>query len=130
MTTVERLAVFSQVMLILFASSVFCIYILKMTIRYGNKISPVVTDGSLGIAVAVAGFYIQVMSGTDAYHYAGPYFIFYSNLTVGMILQACNALRAFRSKSYTQHVEEKAREKVAVELQEQAQADQQQQQQE
>lgn len=90
---------------------------LRVWVKYFSDVPPVFVDGLLYVIVAVCGAYLTAMGSSDAYKYCDAYFIWYSTLFVGLILQGANALRTFRSKSYSEHVDQKARDKAAQDLQ-------------
>ncbi len=125
MTTIERLAVFSQVLFITFAGFVLLLALVRFCVKYGNNITPVFIDGLLFTLLAVWTAMMGIYQSDEIYKYCSPYFVFYSKSMVSIMLAGATALKAFRSTSYSEHVKEKAREKVAVDLQAQTQAEQQ-----
>lgn len=103
----DRLAVFAQVLLVLYAGSVLVAISLKFIIKYGATVTPVFIDGFLFTLLAVFTAIEAVYQSDEAYKYLSPYFVFYSKSIVGVMLAGATSLKAFRSTSYSEHVKDK-----------------------
>lgn len=97
------------------ANILFCVFLVVLSAiaialllrRFFPDTKPVVVDGWLYVTIAVSGAAMTYLGEDSSYKYLDPYFIFYAKGASGLILQAANALKMFRSTGYAQHLEAK-----------------------
>lgn len=69
---------------------------------------PVFLDGLLYVLIAVFIFEQEFLSSDEAYKYVSPYVIFWSKFIIGTSAAATQALKMFRSTSYSDHLKNQA----------------------
>lgn len=95
------------------ANILFCIILVVLTAvgialllrRFFPATKPVVIDGWLYVTIAVSGAVGTFLGSDECYKYVDAYIIFYTKCGSGLLLQAANALKMFRSTGYAQHLE-------------------------
>ncbi len=67
---------------------------------------PVTVDGFLWVAIALFTTMQSMLSNDDSYKYVDARFLFWAKFTVACGAASAGALKAFRSTTFAQHLEE------------------------
>lgn len=105
--TFERIAIFAQAILVLYAIGFLLFLAVQVAWKYGNRATPVFIDGTLYALMAMGTAAELALSNDDVYKYASPYFVFYSKSLTNIILAGATAVKGFRSKSYSEYSKNK-----------------------
>lgn len=77
--------------------------------QYFSGISPTFIDGLLYVMIAVFGAGVVSFTSEEAYKYINPFVLYWLTETSKWGLAAVTALKMFRSTSYAEHQEIKAK---------------------